>query len=87
MITRLRNLTAGHTYLVNGFHFEPGTTLAVDLATVPEWCGVWRGLHLGLVVDLDAEPVLEPTREYTVEDVRPVAPVVEEQKRRRTRRG
>lgn len=84
---RLRNMTASHTYLVNGYHFEPGTVLSVDLSTVPEWCGVWRGLHLGLVVDLDAEPVLEPVREYTVENTRPVAPVVEEQKKRRTRRG
>lgn len=87
MLHRLRNMTAAHVYLVNGEHFKPGETITVDLSKVPEWCGVWRGLHLGLVVDLDAEPVLEPVREYTVDDTRPVAPVVEEQKRRRTRRG
>lgn len=87
MLHRLRNMTAGHTYLVNGHHFEPGETFAVDLLKVPEWCGIWRGLHSGHVVDLDAVPVMEPVRTYTVEDTRPIAPAVEQSKSRRKSRG
>ena len=71
-MTRLRNISADHPMVVAGQRFEPGAILSLDLATLPKWSPVWRGLRCGYVVDLDvaeAEPV--PVREYEVHE--PVA--------------